>query len=70
MEIEKKNIVFALYLREKLSELSLKNEKILTIHAFTISNTFEKLKRISNVGLECENSDFTCLGPPKKGVYL
>lgn len=45
-------------------------EKVITKHAFTISNTYEKMKRIAKYGLECENSDFTCLGPPKKGVYM
>jgi hypothetical protein len=45
-------------------------EKVITKHAFTIANTYEKLIKIANYGLECENSDFNCLGPPKKGVYL
>ena len=45
-------------------------EKVITTPAFTISNTYEKLKKIATCGVECENSDFNCLGPPKKGVYL
>lgn len=39
-------------------------------YAFTITSTYERMIQTCQCSVECNNSDFNCLGPSKKGVYM